>query len=63
MMDILISETRWAHKKWNKLASDIKLVFCSSKIKQIMSIDRNVQHGYTQDKEQGFKNNIQQVSA
>ena len=32
MMDILISETCWAHKKWNKIASDIKLVFCSSTI-------------------------------
>ena len=30
MMDILMSETRWAHKKWNKIASDIKLVFHSS---------------------------------
>ena len=29
MMDILMSETRWAHK-WNKIASDIKLVFYSS---------------------------------
>jgi len=28
-----------------------------------MSIDRNVQLGYTQDKEQGFKNNIQQLYA
>jgi len=28
MMDILMSETRWAHRKWNKKASDIKLVFC-----------------------------------
>jgi len=27
MMDILMSETCWAHKKWNKTASDIKLVF------------------------------------
>jgi len=25
MMDILMSETCWAHKKWNKIASDIKL--------------------------------------
>jgi hypothetical protein len=32
MMDILTSETCWAHKKWNKIASDIKLVFCSSTI-------------------------------
>ena len=32
MMDILISETCWAHKKWNKIASDINLVFHSSTI-------------------------------
>ena len=32
MMDILISETCWAHKKWNKIASDIKLVFYCSTI-------------------------------
>jgi len=30
MMDILMSETYWAYKKWNKIASDIKLVFYSS---------------------------------
>jgi len=30
MVDILMSETCWAHKKWNKIASDIKLVFYSS---------------------------------
>ena len=30
IMDILMSETCWAHKKWNKIASDIKLVFHSS---------------------------------
>ena len=29
MMDILMSKTCWAHKKWNKTASDIKLVFYS----------------------------------
>ena len=29
-MDILMSETCWVHKKWNKIASDIKLVFRSS---------------------------------
>ena len=29
-MDMLMSETCWAHKKWNKIASDIKLVFYSS---------------------------------
>ena len=33
IMDILMSETCWAHKKWNKIASDIKLVFNSSTIK------------------------------
>ena len=27
---ILMSETCWAHNKWNKIASDIKLVFHSS---------------------------------
>jgi len=32
MMDILMSETCWAHKKWNEIASDIKLVFYSSTI-------------------------------
>ena len=30
ILDILMSETCWAHKKWNKIASDIKLVFHSS---------------------------------
>ena len=29
-MDILMSERCWAHNKWNKIASDIKLVFHSS---------------------------------
>jgi len=32
MMDILMSEIRWAHIKWNKIVSDIKLVFHSSTI-------------------------------
>ena len=31
-MDILMSETCWAHNKWNKIASDIKLVFHSSTV-------------------------------
>ena len=26
MMDILMSETCWVHKQWNKITSDIKLV-------------------------------------
>jgi len=30
MMDILMSETCWTHKNWNKIASNIKLVFYSS---------------------------------
>ena len=30
MVDTLMSETCWAYKKWNKIASDIKLVFQSS---------------------------------
>jgi len=33
MIDILMSETCWAHNKWNKIASDIKLVFYSSTFK------------------------------
>jgi len=32
MMDILMSETCWAPKKWNKITRDIKLVFYSSAI-------------------------------
>ena len=31
-MDILMSETCWVHNKWNKITSDIKLVFHSSTI-------------------------------
>ena len=31
-MDILMTETCWAHNKWNKIISDIKLVFHSSTI-------------------------------
>jgi len=33
MMDILMSETCSAHKKWNNIARDIKLVFYSSTVK------------------------------
>ena len=32
MMNVLMSEVCWEHKKWNKIASDIKLVFYSSTI-------------------------------
>ena len=35
MMDILMSEICWVHKKWNKTTSDIKLVFYSSIITMI----------------------------
>ena len=35
MMDIFMSETCWAHKKWNKIASDIELVFYSSTITMV----------------------------
>jgi len=38
MMDIFMSETCWAHKKWNKIASDTKLVFYSSTIDIIYSL-------------------------
>jgi len=37
VMDILMSETCWAHKKWNKIATDIKLVFYSSTITTLHS--------------------------
>jgi len=32
MIDILMSETCWAHKKWNKIANDIKLISYSSTV-------------------------------
>jgi len=35
MMDILMSETCWVHKKWNNIESDIKLVLYSSTIKMM----------------------------
>ena len=38
-MDILMSETYWAHNKWNKIASIIKLVFHSSALEQFQSSD------------------------
>ena len=37
-MDILMSETFWAHNKWNKIASDIKFVFRSSTVKMIQKL-------------------------
>ena len=41
MKDILISETCWVHKKWNKTASDIKLV-CYSSTSFLYTSDRTV---------------------
>ena len=38
MLDILMSKTCWAHKKWNKIASDIKLVFYSSTVTEIFRL-------------------------
>ena len=37
-MDILMSETCWAHNKWNKITSDIKLVFHSSTSHRLLHI-------------------------
>ena len=45
MMDILMSETCWAHKKWNKISSDIKLVFHAS-----ASPDQSLEASYWDDK-------------
>jgi len=36
-MDVLMSETCWAHKKWNKTASDIKFVSYSSTILHVFN--------------------------
>jgi len=45
MIDILMSETYWAHKKWNKIASDIRLVFYFSIKKELcVSIYRAIQN-------------------
>ena len=48
MMDILMSETCWAHKKWNKIASDIKLAFYSSTISMMHGrINTSNEHNLT----------------
>ena len=44
MMDILMSETCWAHKKWNKIASDIKLVFYSSTMLLHLRVPQEVEN-------------------
>jgi len=36
MIDILMSETCWAHKKWNKIAIDIKFIFYSSTLSSVV---------------------------
>jgi len=56
MMDILMCETCWAHEKWNKIASDTKLVFYS----WTMTNSNSVKHNYrvTMDRERS-KNGIQ----
>ena len=46
MMDILMSETCWVHKKWNKIASDIKLVFYSSTIHVTVYSRHSIYHTY-----------------
>ena len=38
VMDILMSETCWAHKKRNKIASDLKLVFYSSASRSVFCL-------------------------
>ena len=48
-MDILMSETCWAHNKWNKIARDIKLVFHSSKIRNIQHTVGRLPHTQLQD--------------
>ena len=40
-MDILMPETCWAHKNWNKIASDIKLIFHSSNIGLVFAEENN----------------------
>ena len=46
MMDILMSETCWAHKKWNKIKSDIKLVFYSSTVLFLELTSTNLSNYY-----------------
>jgi len=41
MMDTLMSESCWARKKWNKIASDIKLVFYSSTISSCVCLKQH----------------------
>ena len=43
MVDILMSETCWAYKKWSKIVSDIKLVFHSLNI-TMMNVPINIRN-------------------
>ena len=43
MVDTLMSETCWAYKKWNKIVSDMKLVFHSSNI-TMMQVPINIRN-------------------
>jgi len=51
-----MSETCWAHKKWNKIASDIKLVFYSSNIKFEFKAQRNGDVAYQTKEISRFNN-------
>jgi len=46
MMDILMSETCWVHKKWNETANDIKSVFHSSAITMTQGPINIIVYGY-----------------
>jgi hypothetical protein len=51
-MDILMSETCWAHNNWNKITSDIKLVSFLNYVGNYLS----VRHGITSKKASIFSN-------
>jgi len=53
-MDILMSETCWAHKKWNKIASDIKLVFYSLTITKPINSEVQIHNFKTQTSQYNF---------
>jgi len=58
MMVILMSKTCWAHKKWNKIASDIKLVFNSSKLYMFQTVPLSVIRSfslYTQQRYMSYR--------
>ena len=55
MMDILMSETCWAHKKWNKIASDTKMVFYSSTITMMHGPINIRDYSYVKNKENGME--------